>query len=418
MSLSSTKFRLYLVFEDGNSYGVTLDRDIRYARLVSYVKKKFKITKGYDLSFSYKMPHGPVHIVDDDDVEFFINEVCRPKAALPKLLINMIVKSSKVNPSSSNSLDVDLNDSLFPDDFDPKSFYNDYQIPKNELLENYTEFNSPLDNIYDNQPNNETFENLGSTPSFLNHQMVPKWQTTDPFKYMPTPPDPPSPEIKLPNTMKYNNNGSIILKEGDEFDDKKSLMYVIGEKALLERFEFKPRKTDKFRYDVICLQATCKWKIVSSLNKDGVKWRLGKVNDVHTCSRTKVFPNHRNATKNLLGHLLFPKMKDSSRIYTPKDIKADINQQYNIDISYKKAWWGKNVALELVNGCPKESFEQLPYYCHNLKLKNEGTVTHIATDDEGHFKMCFIGFGVAVSIYIFLFIFVLLNNFFLIYYLL
>ena len=412
MSLSSTKFRLYLVFEDGNSYGVTLDRDIRYARLVSYVKKKFKITKGYDLSFSYKMPHGPVHIVDDDDVEFFINEVCRPKAGLPKLLINMIVKSSKVNPSSSNSLDVDLNDSLFPDDFDPKSFYNDYQIPKNELLENYTEFNSPLDNIYDNQPNNETFENLGSTPSFLNHQIAPKWQTTDPFKYMPTPPDPPSPEIKLPNTMKYNNNGSIILKEGDEFDDKKSLMYVIGEKALLERFEFKPRKTDKFRYDVICLQAGCKWKIVSSLNKDGVKWRLGKVNDVHTCSRTKVFPNHRNATKNLLGHLLFPKMKDSSRIYTPKDIKADINQQYNIDISYKKAWWGKNVALELVNGCPKESFEQLPYYCHNLKLKNEGTVTHIATDDEGHFKMCFIGFGVAVSIYIFLFIFVLLNNFF------
>ena len=405
MSLASTKFRLYLVFEDGNSYGVTLSRDIRYARLVSYVKKKFKISKGYDLSFSYKMPHGPVHIVDDDDVEFFINEVCRPKAALPKLLINMIVKSSKVNPSSSNSLDVDLNDSLFPDDFDPQSFYNDSQIPKNELLENYIEFNSPLDNIYDNQPNNETFENLGSTPSFLNHQIAPKWQTTDPFKYMPTPPDPPSPEIKLPNTMKYNNNGSIILKEGDEFDDKKSLMYVIGEKALLERFEFKPRKTDKFRYDVICLQAECKWKIVSSLNKDGVKWSLVKVNDVHTCSRTQVFPNHRNATKNLLGHLLFPKMKDSSRIYTPKDIKADINQQYNIDISYKKAWWGKNRALELVNGCPKESFEQLPYYCHNLKLKNEGTVTHIATDDEGHFKMCFIGFGVAVSIYIFLFIF-------------
>nr|GEW27676.1 transposase, MuDR, MULE transposase domain protein [Tanacetum cinerariifolium] len=33
----------------------------------------------------------------------------------------------------------------------------------------------------------------------------------------------------------------------------------------------------------------------------------------------------------------------------------------------------------------------------NLKRENEGTVTDIETDDEGHFKMCFIGFGVAIK---------------------
>ena len=413
MTDSSTKFRVYLVFEDGSSYGVSLSREIRYAGLVSYVKKKFKYNKGYEVGFSYKMPHGQVNIVDDDDVEFFINEVCKPKAALPKLLINVIVKSSKVNPSSSKSIDFDLNDPLFHNNFDPQIFYNDslrIEQPKNEHLENHMErVEEPkkehLENYMESveQPKNETFENYGSTSSFLNHQIMPKWQTSNPFKYMPTPPDPPSLEIKIPNTLTYNTNGSVILKEGDEFEDKNAIMYAIGEKALLERFEFKPRKTDKFRYDVICVHAECKWKILSSLNKDGVKWSLGKVYDVHTCSRTQVYPNHRNATKKLLGHLLFPKLKDSSRIYRPIDIMQDINEQYNIDISYKKAWAGKNRALELVNGCPKESFEQLPYYCHNLKLKNEGTVTHIDTDDEGHFKMCFIGFGVAVRIYLFCF---------------
>ena len=113
MSISSSKFNVYIVLEDGSSYGVSLSRDITYTRLVSYVKKKFKISKGCDLRLSYKMPHGPVHIVDDDDVEFFINEVCQPKAAVPKILITKIVTSSKVNPSSSNSLDVDLNNTLF-----------------------------------------------------------------------------------------------------------------------------------------------------------------------------------------------------------------------------------------------------------------------------------------------------------------
>ncbi|GKB01344.1 hypothetical protein Tco_0829388 [Tanacetum coccineum] len=40
----------------------------------------------------------------------------------------------------------------------------------------------------------------------------------------------------------------------------------------------------------------------------------------------------------------------------------------------------------------ESSFTQLPYYFHNLKLANEGTVTHIETDDEGCFKMCFLAF--------------------------
>ncbi|GJU25263.1 hypothetical protein Tco_1163884 [Tanacetum coccineum] len=50
--------------------------------------------------------------------------------------------------------------------------------------------------------------------------------------------------------------------------------------------------------------------------------------------------------------------------------------------------------VESLSGCPEASFAQLPYYCHNLKLTNDGTVTHIETDDEDRFKMVFIAFGV------------------------
>ncbi|PWA88550.1 transposase, MuDR, MULE transposase domain protein [Artemisia annua] len=50
-----------------------------------------------------------------------------------------------------------------------------------------------------------------------------------------------------------------------------------------------------------------------------------------------------------------------------------------------------------VKSCsPKESFIQLPHYCYNLELENEGTVTAIVTDDEGIFKMVFVAFGIAV----------------------
>lgn len=405
MSISDNKFRVYLVFEDRSSYGVSLCKDITYDGLVSFVEKKFKLKNAYVLSFSYKMPHGAVHIVDDDDVAFFVNEVCRPKAAIPKLLIKMVVKNVKVNPCSSNCLDFDLNDSLFHDDFEPYAFYNNAQIPQNEFFNTSLPKNEPFDIDYQiqqnvfvntsNLPKNEPFVNFGPTfPS--NDQFVHKWETNT-FEYMPCPPDPPMPNIKIPNNIIYNNNSSCILYKGQEFDNKDLCMYAIGKKALTDGYEFKVRKSDKKRYDVICKNKDCEWKIVSSKLKNSVKWELGKVYDVHTCPKTQFFPNHCNATKKFLGRFLAPKLRDKSRIYTPKDIQEDIAQEFKIDISYKKAWGGKNRALEMLSGDPTESFHQLPYYCHNLKLANDGTVTHIDTDNEGHFKMCFIAFGVAVS---------------------
>ncbi|GJX51566.1 transposase, MuDR, MULE transposase domain protein [Tanacetum coccineum] len=66
----------------------------------------------------------------------------------------------------------------------------------------------------------------------------------------------------------------------------------------------------------------------------------------------------------------------------------------NIDINYKQAWRSKNVALESILGFLEASFAQLSYYCHNLKLTNDGTVTHIETDDEDRFKKVSIAFGV------------------------
>ncbi|PWA71871.1 transposase, MuDR, MULE transposase domain protein [Artemisia annua] len=54
----------------------------------------------------------------------------------------------------------------------------------------------------------------------------------------------------------------------------------------------------------------------------------------------------------------------------------------------------------MLYGDPEASFEQLPMICHNLKLKNPGTVTHIETDDAGRFKLVFIAFGVAIRSFI------------------
>nr|GEW72137.1 hypothetical protein [Tanacetum cinerariifolium] len=94
--------------------------------------------------------------------------------------------------------------------------------------------------------------------------------------------------------------------------------------------------------------------------------------------------------------ILLEKMRCSNRIYKVKDIEHDISLDWKIDISYKRDWGGRNIALKMMNGSHEDSFSHLPYYYYNLKLANEGTVTHIHTDADGRFEMLYVGFGFAI----------------------
>ncbi|GKC99611.1 hypothetical protein Tco_1169886 [Tanacetum coccineum] len=74
MSGLEDKFSVFLVCEDV-VYGALLRKNITYKELVGYVRKKFSINHTFDISFHYDVGSSVVHIDDDNDVEFFGNEV-------------------------------------------------------------------------------------------------------------------------------------------------------------------------------------------------------------------------------------------------------------------------------------------------------------------------------------------------------
>nr|GEY55494.1 hypothetical protein [Tanacetum cinerariifolium] len=74
MSGLENKFSVYLVCEDV-VYGALLRKNITYKELVGYVRKKFSINHTFDISFHYEVGSSVVRIDDDNDVEFFGNEV-------------------------------------------------------------------------------------------------------------------------------------------------------------------------------------------------------------------------------------------------------------------------------------------------------------------------------------------------------
>ncbi|KAE8685487.1 transcriptional corepressor LEUNIG-like isoform X7 [Hibiscus syriacus] len=89
-----------------------------------------------------------------------------------------------------------------------------------------------------------------------------------------------------------------------------------------------------------------------------------------------------------------------TRVYWGHEIMTDMNARFKISISYSQAWRAKCYALELLRGSPEVSFAQLPAYCHNLKLKNPRSVTHIKTDRDGRFELLFIAISDAIRSFI------------------
>ncbi|PWA60179.1 transposase, MuDR, MULE transposase domain protein [Artemisia annua] len=186
------------------------------------------------------------------------------------------------------------------------------------------------------------------------------------------------------------------IKLGDKFKDKNECMLSIGKKAIIDGFEYYVVKSCKKRYSVRCSIPGCRWNIYTRKFKSSNHFKVTSLHPIHTCNLTQLLPNHRNASNVIIGHMIVDKLRDNRRVYTGKDIKKDFNIDWKIDISYHRAWTGKNYALKLLHGSHEESFAVLPKYFYNLKMANPGTVTHIDTDSEGRFKMCFVGFGVSI----------------------
>ncbi|GJZ38908.1 hypothetical protein Tco_0585471 [Tanacetum coccineum] len=208
---------------------------------------------------------------------------------------------------------------------------------------------------------------------------------------IPTTPHAPILDLKTITTSKHG----VKLAKHKIFDDKEACMYEIGLKYLTKGYEYKVVRSCPNRYAVECVHLECYWYIFTRRIKKDIGFKVTYINDNYTCPKTQFYQNHRNTTSQILCQMIMPKFRDVTRVYRPKDIINDLNIEYNFDVSYKRAWKAKQLALESNQGYPIASFAQLSYYCYNLKLANENKVTYIDTDNEGHFKMLLIGFGVA-----------------------
>ncbi|XP_073153870.1 uncharacterized protein [Henckelia pumila] len=76
-------------------------------------------------------------------------------------------------------------------------------------------------------------------------------------------------------------------------------------------------------------------------------------------------------------------------------------QNRGINITYYKAWKGKELALNQLRGDPDESFHMLPSYLNMVKQVNPGSITHLVVDNN-RFRYMFLAYDACINGYKFM----------------
>jgi hypothetical protein len=76
-------------------------------------------------------------------------------------------------------------------------------------------------------------------------------------------------------------------------------------------------------------------------------WHIVSIGNNHTCISSGMTQDHRSLDAKMIAESIMPLLRDNLSI-THAVIIAHIRDKYNCTISYKKAWNGKNKAIEQI----------------------------------------------------------------------
>nr|XP_027083942.1 uncharacterized protein LOC113706268 [Coffea arabica] len=102
-------------------------------------------------------------------------------------------------------------------------------------------------------------------------------------------------------------------------------------------------------------------------------WMIVTLADAHTCIRVCFNNDHRGLSSDIIAEHIIPHIMNGP-VYKIKEIQASVKQEFHCDVSYKKAWYARRRAIDILYGDWPTSISQLPTYIQELQRSNPGTV--------------------------------------------
>ncbi|XP_070022631.1 uncharacterized protein [Nicotiana sylvestris] len=212
------------------------------------------------------------------------------------------------------------------------------------------------------------------------------------------------PDIELIENTKLSENTGIIdnmlnefVEKDQVYKDKETVMNVMKDLAVRERFQFKVKRSSATKYHLMCVDDSCAWNFKSSAVFKANIFKVRSYNNNHTCGYGERYLTQRQATSGVIASIVKDKYVNPKKVYTANDIIEDIQKQHGIEVSYMKAWRAKEIVMTMIRGSPSDSYKELPKYFYMLEQTNPGTVTKLHKSEDGCFLYAYVSLNASIK---------------------
>ncbi|XP_008785987.2 uncharacterized protein LOC103704473 isoform X1 [Phoenix dactylifera] len=143
---------------------------------------------------------------------------------------------------------------------------------------------------------------------------------------------------------------SQSLVVGQEYEDVQTFRNALTSAAIAANFELHMIRSDQRRVTARCAAEGCMWRVHASKLPQVSTFRIRTLTPEHTCVRSED-AGHRQATAKWIANCIRDKLRQN-RNYKPREILNDIHREYGVLITYKRAFLGREKALEELRAEP------------------------------------------------------------------
>ena len=203
---------------------------------------------------------------------------------------------------------------------------------------------------------------------------------------------------------------------GTKFDSKLQLktavtLWHVGTGRMYEVMDSKKRRwhavcRDPFgpkrKGEELGQRYPCNWEVKATFKKRDGSWSINSWVDRHCCMGDHDPSEHANLTSSMIALCIRSQIENDAE-FKPSAVVTYIKDKFHVKISYKKAWYARTKAIELVYGGWEGSFRQLPSYLTELQSQNVGTIVEwfhdpiLSQGNKKVFRYVFWAFGPAIE---------------------
>lgn len=162
-------------------------------------------------------------------------------------------------------------------------------------------------------------------------------------------------------------------------------------------FVFRYKKNEPKRVRAVCANkdsAGCNWMVFATLCTTNGAFYIRKLRNVHTCQGVLRRSKSVLMVSKVVSSIVKDRLVDDPNL-RPIDIRKQVKQLYGLDVSYKTAWKGKEIAKQIVHGDDFYSYQHLVSYCKAVEESNPNSYCilecHPVTNQFRRIFMCFGG---------------------------